>query len=242
MAIPVWKFGICYFPAPKVANTSLKHALHEIRTGAPFQGEMDESLGRKRHIHDQYKTPSFRPEFLTKFANLTRFAVVRDPVGRLLSVYRNRVVFHKELSVETLGEDVFRKAGVPPSPDLTTFIAELARYRQISRSIDIHSAPLVDYLAEDPGFYSFIFRMEDSDQIEAFLYGASGVRLTLRRAQTGGPAIERDELTAEQTALVHKHYQRDYEVYGPYMEKGGGTPRQAIEPPVAVKPRRRWWG
>lgn len=80
MAVPLWKYRICYYPAPKVANTSIKHALYQLKTGKPYEREILPNANTK-HIHMVYKTPVFTDVNHSSYDNLMRFAVVRYLVG-----------------------------------------------------------------------------------------------------------------------------------------------------------------
>ena len=59
MPMSVRQFGICYFPAPKCANTAIKHALHGVaNNGESYVGELQPD-GTRANIHRKYRTPLF---------------------------------------------------------------------------------------------------------------------------------------------------------------------------------------
>ena len=142
---------LAYFPVPKVANTSIKHALHQASHGDPYTGEISED-GARIHIHKKYKTSFWKNSFIDETERFVRFCIVRDPVDRLLSTYRNRVVHYKELSTDKIKPEVFQEYGVSPDPSIDEFIANLETYWKVSSSVHIHAAPLVEYLGFNPDF------------------------------------------------------------------------------------------
>lgn len=86
--------NLVYIPIPKNACTSIKQALHEIEFGYLFNANLLE-FNDYQEIHEYYQ---LRPHAFTgvnrlkRKTNVTRFAVIRDPVERLISCYRNRVL------------------------------------------------------------------------------------------------------------------------------------------------------
>ena len=188
MAVLIPELGLCYFPVPKVANTSIKHLVYEIEHGGPFRFDAA-SPDAPKHIHQEYKTPIFSKVDKNPLEGYLRFAVIRDPVQRLLSVWRNRVAHHFELSAPKVDIDALAKRGLTENPSLDEFVDKLELYREVQASIRMHSAPLVDFLGEDPAYFHHLFRMEELHLIEAFFFALTGIHRTLRRSQTAGPRL-----------------------------------------------------
>lgn len=213
MAIPVWKHGICYYPVPKVANTSIKLGLYHLKTGEYFSPEISDD-GAVRHIHKVYKTPYFAEVSHALHVNLIKFAVVRDPLDRLVSVWRNRVAFHRELTFNKVGQEKFKALELTPNPDLNTFVDRLDDYRQISGSIKAHSDKMTDYLGKDPTFFDLIFDIGSLDLLEKFLEIVSGQETHLPHEQTGGPKKSKSDLPENLLKKLKTFYEEDYDLFG----------------------------
>ena len=84
---------IAYFDTPKVASSSIKLALHKLDTGA----SLDDMPDVENAIHWQYPTHRLKGAAAAAAPQgYWRFAVVRDPVKRLLSAYSNRIVHRRD--------------------------------------------------------------------------------------------------------------------------------------------------
>lgn len=213
MVVTVDKLKIAYFPVPKAANTSMMHLLHSIKTGEKYKSTRDEATGVHRHIHKEYNTPKFSTIKPEDYRNFFKIAIVRDPVERVISAWRNRVVHHKELEGIKSAEKI-SKIGIPPKPTLPEFIINLEEYRKVNRSIAIHTDSLTEFLGESRSYYNLIFDISESQQIELFFSALTGERKKLPRKQVGGPPADRDELPAALVRKLVDLYERDYQVFG----------------------------
>lgn len=237
MAITVWRYGLCYFPAPKTANTTIKHALHEVKTGQSFQSEMMPD-GSRKHIHNVYKTPKFSSVNHEKVRNLLRFAVIRDPIERLLSAWSNRVVYHGELSEKKTSAEVIRDRELVLNPSLPEFIERLEDYRAIKGSIRVHTDPLVDFLGMDAAYYHLLFDIRGLPSLARFLGIMTGREVTLRRLQTGGPKVTRADLTHEQVRRLEAFYVEDYNMFGDALARsaaGAAGVAKGVSDPAVEK-------
>ena len=213
MVVTIDRLKVAYFPVPKAANTSMKHLIHGINTGGKFKTRRDENTGRLHHIHREYKTPKFADITPERYRKFFKIAIVRDPVERVVSAWRNRVVHHKELedrkSASSIGE-----IGIPQKPTLSEFVTHLEKYRSINRSISVHTSPLTDFLGESKEYYDLIFDISESHQIEIFFSTLTGEKRALPRKQMGGPPAERNELPMELIQKLERTYENDYRVFG----------------------------
>lgn len=216
LVVTVDKIKVAYFPVPKAANTSMKHLLHSIKTGEGFTTIKDEATGAIRHIHKEYKTPKFSTINPDDYQKFFRIAIVRDPVDRVVSAWRNRVMHHKELEGENIAERM-ASLGLRKTPTLQEFVDRLSEYRNVSKSISIHTDPLTDFLGKDEKYYNLIFNISDSQQIEAFFSTLTGEQKKLPRKQMGGPPADRSELTGELIKKLEEIYGDDYRVFGKFL-------------------------
>lgn len=217
MTLLIRRHKLAYFPVPKVACTSIKHMLHEMKTGKPFTPRLRNS-GRTIYVHDVYPAFGFPEHPHDALADWHRVAVVRDPVRRLLSAYGNRVVHYRELSPEVAG-DQLAEVDLPPDPDLATFIDNLDGYTSAVRKIGHHTRPLVHFLGRDPGYFSRLYAFSELGRFETDMQALTGKPVSLRHRQTGGPKLSPQDLTAAQIARIEAFYAEDYTVFEAFLDR-----------------------
>ena len=211
MSVILDSLAFAYVAVPKVACTSIKTMMFEVENGFPFPSFT--ASGRAWWIHDFYRSIPFSELPKDRIASYRRVAVLRDPVQRLLSCYGNRVVHNRELSREKARRPL-RDAGLPFDPDLSTFVAHLEGYMQAVASIHHHARPMVDYLGDDAGYYTRLYRMRELGALVDDIQTLTGRRFELQRLQRGGPSIPEDALSAAETARLRTFYAADYDAYG----------------------------
>lgn len=193
------QLGIIFYPVPKNAGTSLRNILFELEEGRPYYdpGNLFRIFGRPG------------PFLPVAVGNFARIAILRHPVERFLSAYRNRVLHYGEINRE-----VMRRRGVseslPEHPDLDTFIGNLMEYRKIGQ-IAHHTNPQVFFLGKEPGFYQRLFSFSDLGPLRDFLAERAGRDVSLPRLRT---AEEREASvlpTQEQIETLKRLYADDYQ-------------------------------
>ena len=214
MTVILQEYGLSYLPVPKIACTSLKTFFYEIENGFPFRSFS--TSGRKWWIHDLYRSRARADQPLDAMAYHHRIAVVRDPVARLLSCYSNRVLHHRELSRDKALRPL-RRAGLPYSPDLSTFVANLEGYCAAVPAIQHHAAPMVTYLGDDPAYFARIYTMSELDQLVEDVAARTGRRAPLQRLQTGGPKITADALSSAEIDRLRDFYAQDYSAFAAFL-------------------------
>lgn len=210
MTVILESHKLFYAAVPKVACSSIKRMLFEVENGFAFQNYR--ANGQLRHIHGVYPTVPFKRFPFDQIADFRRLCLVRDPVQRLLSAYSNRVIHHRELTPEAVAK-TSRFKRLTPHPELDEFVDRLERYMAVP-AIKGHCRPMIDMLGEDVGFYHAIYDIRRMDEFIADVSDTVGRPLEAGRFQTGGPKIDKSELTAAQTAKLERFYKRDYEVFG----------------------------
>lgn len=215
MAIFLEKHGLAYFSVPKCACSTLKRLLFQLENEFPFH--MYRANGRLVHIHSVYPTHRMNQSSRKQAEGMYKFAVVRDPVSRILSCYRNRVVFRGELSRNHI-QGVKRFSGLPPDPDLSTFIKHLERYRLISRPIAHHSQKLSYFLGKNPNWFDKIYDIRQTDELIQDLGNRVGNLPPIERSQIGGPKVSRADLSLQEINKIHKIYNEDYKIFGRFFD------------------------
>ncbi|MCF2906664.1 sulfotransferase family protein [Octadecabacter sp. CECT 8868] len=211
---------LAFFSVPKAASTSVKMVLYQLDTGREWTEDADA-------VHPHFPT---KPITVDDFASVPdgfwKFAILRDPVSRLLSSYGNRVMHHRDIA-----HAVHRKGGrlarltlplrhpglrVMPSPD--AYFCNLRRYQDLSYSIWHHTAPISVFIGSDLGFFDELYRISDIQKLEAELSARTAQTIVLPREQMAGRKIVFEDLSNKAQEAVLAHTAKDYQLLSEYFD------------------------
>ncbi len=209
--IPLFKAKILYTPIPKCACSSVKHLIFECERGMSYNDKM---TGNGKHIHQFYNTWNGITNKYLFADNWLKVLIVREPLQRLVSCYKNRVLFSKDLFKSA---DRLSKVGLPVNPSWEVFIDNFERYRSLSQSINHHSAPIVNFAGYNPDFYDLILNISELDKLLSVVSDRSHCHIEMPRKQTGGSEIDIGEISETAKEKIHRLYANDYEIYGKYF-------------------------
>ena len=191
--------------SPKVMSTSLKS----------FAAEFEQAQTRERvpqpstEIHAVYPTLPFGEEEI--FPGFTMVGVVRNPIDRFISGYRNkfqgkaRQKLRAHLSAGSLN----------PSPSINELALNLSEYAAQNTFIAHHFRPQVVYLGHEPSLYEHLFTINESHRLASFLSERLGVKVRLPVTQTSGRFFfPREALTDEAREAIGQFYSDDFEIFG----------------------------
>lgn len=206
---------LAYIPIPKNACSSIKHALYEIEFDREFDYDFHEEWGY-RDIHDYYKK---RPHSFTspghlQQSNATVFAVIRDPVKRLISCYRNRVVDLRDLEESRI---ILEHKGLPVEPNINTFFINLRAYRKANKIIEHHSRWQSTFLGGTLSYLDKVFPISDFVSIKELLKKYKP-NLAMRKAKSGGPSFGLEDLSSESIEAAISFYEEDYALLEDYYD------------------------
>ena len=207
---------LIYIPVPKNACSSTKEALHEIEFGRRFDKNRDVNAPFV-NIHDYYKK---RPKGFVGLKKLSsskkfvRFAVVRDPVKRLISCYRNRVVDLGDLNINPRS---LEKYGLDKSPDINTFVLNLKLYQKANKSIEHHSRPQWSFFGGRLDYLDKIFKMDELDDLQDFLKSHCP-SLRFLSQKSGGTSYSVSDLSEEALKYAINFYRQDYRLLSNYYQ------------------------
>lgn len=225
------RLGVAFFPIPKNAGTSVRHALYAIEHGKRFV--LEEYPTAKQELAtlesqgwvtaDDFSTlfalyPPVLFERLDQrgLAGLLKFAIIRHPIDRVLSAYKNRVLFYRELERADFSEYGLPR-WLPKQPDINTFIKYLDYYRKLP-ALKHHTRHQRVFLGPDLAFFDRIFTMQELPAVAAFLSERAGRPVILEKLRDDGPDLPVSSITRQSRRALAIYYDVDYALLGSYFQ------------------------
>lgn len=223
MPVVIPAHGLAFFDVPKTASTTVKVALRALDPRV----DPDSHLARDRYIHELYPTHPIDPRrAFAATEGAWRFAVVRDPLRRLLSAYGNRVVHHRDQLRGRFPRLKARLLGLSIEPDLEAFALGLRRYRMQSFLIRHHTDLATRFLGTDLGRFDAVYPIEDLPLLEAELARRTGRPVVFGRSQTAGAKVTPAMLSRRAHAALMGYLAPEYRLlsrfYAPPPPPGRG--------------------
>ena len=207
---------MAYAAVPKAACTTVKHIFLQLDdTPPPSAGPSDPS-DPKFDIHLMYNTRRFKRRNWAGTQDHFRFTVLRDPLARLLSVYTNRVIQKRILYEARKLRN--RRPDLPLDPDPDFFFQNLQTYIDHSSDVKHHALPCRLFTGPDLGFYSKVYRIEETDQLQADIEAMSGRTLTVRRHNSSPSKLSLDALQPATRAAIHRQLAPQYQDVAGYYD------------------------
>lgn len=220
------KTGVAYFDAPKVASSSIKIALHALETG-----EDEESY---RRLHNLYRAKRARAEDFQLAAALWKFAVVRDPVKRMLSLYNNRIVSHRDQLRGWKSHLRLRLLLLPFEPTANEFYENLRTYPLTSGILLHHVRPQRHFLGDDLSRFDAVFPIENMGALEAALSERVGRQIALPRVHAEAGGVSWEQLSAKARRKILAATASDFRLLADYY-----SPPSAEAAPARSAPEPR---
>jgi len=192
-----------FSPLPKNGSSSLSRVFYLME-----KGEEAPSY-RSGRLYMSSKT-SFLTASEYRKSSSYRFAIVRDPVQRLVSAYANRVLDFRDLDRVTTE---LQKAGLSTTPELNEFVQHLETYRRISGMLRHHTHPQSRFLYPDLSIYSRLYTLSEMPELEAW-FQERVPGFIMPREKTTGTKIPISELSAASRQKLERFYARDYALLG----------------------------
>ena len=201
---------IAYFSIPKVASSSIKAALHDIRT------DDTGSEITQANLHKMERSLPMTPALFDGLDGYFTFAVFRDPAQRLLSSYGNRIVYRRDTYKGRFAGLRRFVLAVPAMPDASTYLTRLRRYQLVSGAIKHHTQPQALYLGSDLGRFSAVYPIERLDDLAAEMSRRIGRPVVFPRLQTEGPKTRWQDISPAAQRAVLDHTAADYDLLKDY--------------------------
>lgn len=213
------KLGLGYQNIPKIATTSIFAWLYQAHGETPNDDPIIQNHNRNFFLR-QFKVDSLE-EVRRAEGGYLRFALVRDPVLRFLSMYGNRVVAKGKLGRASRDAERVLSAGLPLNPQLNDLINSLDGYLAASRAVAHHARRQSELLGPDLTVYDYLLNISEADRLPPLIrqhWRTHGMYEALANAdehfprlQTDGPKIGLEGLSRRSFDRLLEHYQSDYE-------------------------------
>ena len=223
MPVASSQLSLVYYDVPKVACTSLKTWFWELEHGQAFKGDRLRNKVLNRlgmtpkhygdiHRQDLTRTRSFKtaPKPPADYATLV---VVRDPIRRLASAWKDKVNAESFKRQKNALYDL-ENEGLVPNPDFETFIEHFDEYRMVTWATRRHTNSLAWHLGSDIGFYDHVFSLEALDELIAFLSGKLDKEVSLPRQNTSNSNRSAIKLSSAQVDKILEITRPDYQWLG----------------------------
>ena len=190
---------LIYYPCPKNANTSAKmfFAKHlNIDKHYLFLGD---EIPQIEQTPEQYAgkqniigiIPSKQP--FKKINVDIKCCIVRDPIKRFISAYKNRILYHRDIQFKDHSVDM---------------ILEKLKNNNFENR---HFLPQVFFLGEDLSYYTFWSTTEDIDFFAEQVNNFFSRKIIFPKIQTGGSDFK-IKLTSLQISKIEKIYEKDFKL------------------------------
>ncbi|MEM1172050.1 MAG: tetratricopeptide repeat protein [Cyanobacteria bacterium P01_H01_bin.35] len=198
------ELGLAYLPIPKCASTTLKHIFYSLKFNQEYSQPIEQ-------IHQFWYPHTDVLEQLKNLDNYFKFTVIRDPVKRLLSCYKNLVLHYKIFLSKPIQGKV-ENAGLKQEPDINYFVENLENYFLFSDAITHHALPQNKYIGKDLGIYDLICPIENLENLRQIISQKANVEIEFPQLQTAGPKITIQDLTEKSLTKLIEFYAEDYQL------------------------------
>ena len=196
---------LVYYPVAKNANSSAKlFFLKHLKIDKNYYFLGDKVPEYKINQDDKYKNLDKNFNLVNFLPSYTRFekidvdekcCIIRDPIKRFVSAYKNRILYHKDAAFQNL--------------DIDEIIEKLENSLFDNR----HFLPQSYWLGDDLKYFTIISNISN---MEAFINGVNNFfqnKIEFPRIQTGG-VVGNIDLTNSQITKLKKIYSSDYDLIG----------------------------
>ena len=196
---------LVYYPVAKNANSSAKlFFLKHLKMDKNYYFLSDKVPEYKvnedskyKNLDKKYNLVNFLPSY-TPFEKIEvdeKCCIIRNPIKRFISTYKNRVLFHKDFGFRNLN------------------INEIIEKLENNSFDNRHFLPQSYWLGSDLRYFTIVSNISN---METFINGVNNFfqnKVEFPRIQTGG-ADENITLTDSQIIKLKKIYSSDYDLIG----------------------------
>ncbi|MCG7574839.1 sulfotransferase family protein [Phaeobacter sp. CNT1-3] len=215
MSVVLSRFKIVYMPIPKAACTSVKAALASVDPDCPLTNE--EILQNSSIVHSHFQTSRFRPHRWEPFSDGSwwRFAVVRDPLKRLLSVYTDRVRGRKELHNSP---KLRKRPDLLLDPDPDFFFENLMEYIRNSSAVKHHALPSQLFIGPRPIAFDRIYKTDELGILANDLSERLGEDITIPKFNSSETNLSFSDLSSKAASVIRERLEPEYDHLSEFFE------------------------
>ncbi|SPF77418.1 hypothetical protein ALP8811_02445 [Aliiroseovarius pelagivivens] len=191
---------VAYFDIPKCGCTSVAALL--------FSAQQPD-VQKPEDLHKHFKV-AMDTDSIEHLKDHFKFTIVRDPVKRFVSCFRNRVCHHGDLNPLVDARIIIRL------PDINEFAMRLDYFADQCVVLEHHVLPQSWFLNGDLTFVDRVYPIEEMAQIAKDVSQMVGREMDMPREQTGGPDVGLGDLSEEAFEHILNHYADDYELLRDY--------------------------
>ena len=224
------KARLTYTAVPKNACTSMKCFFYHVNTGDDFaEVTPKKNLGYQGIHHvDGYRMHRFRARDYGPLSHLEHVAIIRDPLDRFRSAFKNRLFQYNDIRNQPKARRRAEELDLELQPSFGTFIDRLEDYLDASRVVLFHLRPASFFLGGDLGFYHHVYPIARTEDLCELVRQRSGCDVATVRANESHAAEQPDyRLSAAQFDKLNRYLARDYEFLSDYY-----SPRRYEELPA----------
>ena len=178
-----------------------------------------------------------------KYKNYHKIAIVRDPVSRLMSCYKSKVVFNRFLEKDDAPK-ILASQNLSIEPSFSEFVIHLDAYRLASPTIWFHTETLRQQIGNNPSWYDQIFDISEMDAFydSVYKHTNTNARVVWRNDSSKKPLKHNDHqktvmsATPEDIALIKQKYASDYELYGSYFNASPAADTPQLDKTLNTNP------
>ncbi len=218
MAVVSHRLKLMYFPIPKNACTSAKCAFFEADANRPFMpnGSADEIENSIHKVYPSLESSSRPPLPMRKYDQVV---ILRDPIARFNSGFRNRILHLKDLKTSLVKPQVRERAqelSLSLEPSLDEFVERLEDYMAAYPMVRHHFLPQHRFVAKVLPTLSLVIGLSRLNEFTDLLSRKAEREIKLPHLQTGGADIKVPPLSTAAVDKLKAFYAADYELNAKY--------------------------
>ncbi|MGG5819733.1 sulfotransferase family 2 domain-containing protein [Falsiroseomonas sp. HW251] len=193
MAAISHRLRVVYLPVPKNACTSIKSMLFEVESGRSVSSLRNRE-GKPVHVHAVYPSMPDGGVIPDGIFDYDVVAVLRDPVKRFVSGYRNRIQQIRDIERAVARDPRIAAAveakGLVTVPDIDSFAERLADYMDAVPVVKHHFLSQMAYVGKAVGRLSLVVGMDGLHRIAVLLAERAGQDVRMPHKQISRVAGE----------------------------------------------------
>lgn len=210
---------LTYVSVPKCACSSVKLFLFHIENGFRFKPFTVD--GTRYRIHSLSTSLSFADLPHEDIKTHVKFAIVRDPLSRVLSCYEDKILSGEAFRNNAAAAKA-RAAGLELVPSFEAFVDKLEMFQQVSPVVHRHSQLLSFYLGNQPEWYDRIFDISALGEMRDFVCAHTGTSVALPHKNKTTKVVDRAAISGATKDKINSLFANDIELYGKWFEPVAG--------------------